>query len=87
MKYRPRGDFVIYKVVDKGQVRGIAMPDAAAEGKQRVVVAKGPKVENLEVGDIILTCGQPGVDLTRLPEEHDLFITREANVVLVIVDE
>ena len=87
MKYRPRGDFVIYQVRDRGLVKGLQMPDKAAEGKERIVVALGPEVKDLELGDVILTCGQPGVDLTMIPEEHNLYLTRQANVVLVILPD
>lgn len=87
MKYRPRGDFVIYQVRDRGLVKGLQMPDSAVEGKERIVVALGPEVKDLELGDMVLTCGQPGMDLTKLPEEVDLYLTRQANVVLVILPE
>ena len=35
--YKPRGDFILYESVNRGEVRGIAMPDQAAEGKDLFV--------------------------------------------------
>src|SRR4051794_23877577 len=87
-RYRPRGDFVIYRVRDRGvSAGGVALPDIAVEGKERVVVAMGPKVEDLAVGDVVVTTGQIGVDVSYLPDEKDLLITREANIAYVIEKE
>lgn len=84
--YRCRGDFVLYRMVNKGIVNGVVMPDIASQGKERVVVAVGPKVEGLNVGDVILVIGTPGEDLVQLADERDIWMTREANVALVVLD-
>jgi len=87
MNYRPRNDIVVIKVVDKGKVRGIAMPDVAQEGKERIILAVGPKVEDLKVGDKVLVIGTPGQDLVRIPGELNLFLTKEVNVLVVVVED
>jgi hypothetical protein len=46
-KYQPRNDFVVFQQRNKGTLRGVAIPDRAAEGKELVVVAVGPMVEDL----------------------------------------
>ena len=87
MKYRPRNDIVLIHRIDKGQVRGVAMPDMAAEGKELQVEACGPDVEDLQPGDVVLAIGTPGQDLIRLPGEHALFATKQQNVLMVIEKE
>lgn len=86
VKYRCRGDFVLFRHVDLGTHRGLAMPNVAQQGKENVVVAIGPKVENLEVGDKVLVIGTLGVDSVRVPTEQNLYMTRETNVALVRVE-
>ena len=84
--YRCRGDFVLFRIIDRGIHRGIAMPNIAAQGKDKVVIAIGPKVEDLKVGDKVLVIGQPGQDVVQVPTEPNLFLSREANIVLVEVE-
>ena len=86
-KYRCRGDFILYRIVNKGVVNGVVMPDIAQQGKERVVIAVGPRVEGLSVGDVIMCIGTPGEDLVQLAEERDIWMTREANAALVVVPE
>lgn len=77
--YKPRGDFVIFRMTDKGFVGKVAVPGISAEGKVRTIVAVGPKVENLEVGDEVLVIATEGA-VGQMPGENNLYITREANV-------
>ncbi len=86
-KYRCRNDFVLFRLVNRGQIRGLAIPDRAAEGKERVVVATGPDVKGLEPGDRILVIGTIGQDTIPLPNERDLYLTKQANVALVDVTD
>jgi hypothetical protein len=86
-KYQPRNDFVVFQQRNKGTLRGVAIPDRAAEGKELVVVAVGPMVEDLEVGDLVLVIGQVGQETVALPNERDLYMTRETNVVLIFRPE
>ncbi len=85
-KYRCRNDFVLFRLVNRGQLRGVVMPDVAAEGKERVVVAFGPDVKDLEVDDRVLVIGQIGVDTIQLPNDRDLYMTKAANVALVVTE-
>ena len=87
MNYRCRNDFVLIRVINKGQAHGLAMPDKSAEGKERVVEAVGPKVDNLKVGDKVFVIGSMNQDVISLPGERDLFLTRETNVVLVVEED
>ena len=82
--YKPRNDFVLFRVVPRKLVRGLAMPDRASEGKDIVIEAVGPKVEGLKVGDRVQAIGTNGQDLVSVPGESGLFLTREANVVLIL---
>lgn len=83
--YKPRGDFVLLRQTTKDKVRGLVMPERAGEGKRIIVVAKGPKVEHLGIGDsVIITGTVAGGEVVRVPEEGDLFMTREACVAIVL---
>ena len=86
---RPRNDFVLLRVTDKGITPGgLALPDTAAQGKVIVVVAVGEKVEGLKEGDRVLAIGAVGEDLvglpSYLPNSRGLVMTRQQNVILVL---
>lgn len=88
MQYRPRNDFVILKLtrieVNKA---GVAIPQGSNESMKWTVHSTGPKVEDLVSGDVVLVMGTQGQDLAPLPRERDLFITKEANVLLVVTED
>ena len=84
LKYQPRHDFVVFRMVERGIVRGVVLPDIARDSKRLVVEAIGPEVEDLKIGDVILALGQLGVEYSQLPHEKDLFLIRETSVALVI---
>lgn len=79
-----RNDFVLLRVVDKGRVSTIITPQVSAQGKERIVLAVGPKVKDLAVGDSVFIIGSLGQDVVQLPNESDVYITKESNVVLVV---
>ena len=87
MNYRPRNEFVLFRRVDRGSVRGVAVPEASAQGKELVIEAIGPEVEDLAIGDIVLAIGTMGEDVVPVPNEHDLYLTRQSNVVAVVQRE
>jgi hypothetical protein len=74
-------------MIDKGSLRGITIPPNAPQAKERIVIAIGPKVEDLEVGDSIIGTGKMGEDVVPLPNEQDLYLTRQSNILLVIEEE
>lgn len=81
---KPRNDFVLVRIVSIGETEsGIQLPDYSIEGKEFVVDAIGPDVENLNVGDKILAIGTIGQDLVYLPRRKDLFLTKQNNIVVV----
>ena len=87
-KYRCRKDFVLFRFVDKGKSSGgVHIPEIAEQGKQRVIVAIGKDVDDLFIGDEVLVIGAIGENVIPLPDEKDLFMTRENNVALVITKE
>lgn len=80
----PRGDNVLVRVVQHGAHKGLAMPDRAVEGKEYVLMAKGPKVEELEIGDKVLMVGTMGVDWDFLPSCKDLLVIKQGNIIVVL---
>ena len=84
MAFQPRNDFVLVKETRLSLVNGIAMPDSAIQGKRFTIAATGPKVEDLQVGDVVFMIGKKGIDWLPLPNRDDLMICRESNVVLKI---
>ena len=84
LKFVPRNDFVLFRLVDRQMVRGVYVPQVSAQGKERVIEAIGPKVEDLKVGDKVFVIGEVGVDVVALPNDKDLYLTKQINVVLVV---
>ncbi len=88
MILRPRNDGVVIRRVKVGQTeKGVYLPDASIEGVRHIVVAKGPKVEDLEVGDNVLLMGTKGQDYGFIPNTPDLIFTKEGNLALVYEQE
>ena len=85
--YRPRNDYVLIKIIDLGKSKaGVLIPEICIEGKEFHVLAKGPDVQNLEVGDKVLCIGKKGEDYGYLPARSDVFLTKQANCVLIFDD-
>jgi hypothetical protein len=87
IKFSPRNDFVLVRIVDKGFVGNLAVPGRSAQGKQYFIVAKGPDVKDLKVDDQVLCIGQVGQDVILLPDHNDLLVTKQNNVILVVTEE
>lgn len=85
--YRCRSDFVLFRLVDRGSVGSIATPQISQQGKERIVLAIGPDVEDLNVGDRVLVIGSVGSDVVPLPNESGIYMTRQANVALVVIGD
>ena len=85
--YKPRNDFVIWRLVDKGMVGKLHVPEASAQGKERIVVAVGPDIKDLKVGDKIYVIGQVGADVIGMPDESNLYICKQANVILIVEED
>ncbi len=84
MILRPRNDGVVIRRVKIGQTdKGVHLPDASIEGVRHIVVTKGPKVEDLEIGDNVLLMGTKGQDYGFIPNTSDLIFTKEGNLALV----
>ncbi len=84
INYKPRGDFVLFRVTKRDKVFGIAMPQQSEQSVERTIVAFGPDVKDLQVGDKVLVCGTIGESVIALPNEKDLLLTRQSNVFLVM---
>lgn len=82
--YRPRNDFVVVRETHTEILDGLAMPQTSMEAKRWHVVAIGPKVEGLAVGDRVLMTGKVGEDWSPIPGAKGLAVIREGNVVLII---
>jgi len=85
-QYIPRGDIVLFRVVDRGKVGRVHIPQISKQGKERIVEAVGPDVVGLSVGERVMVIGTVGQDVVELPNEQGLFITKQSNVVLIIKD-
>ncbi len=85
--FQCRNDTVLVRIIDKGELRGIAIPEISIEGKEFHVIAKGPKVEGLEVGDKVLMTGVKNATYFVLPFARDLILVRQDDVVLVLKDK
>ena len=84
MSYKPRNEFVLLRLGHRDKtVAGVVLPEVSDEGKVWTVVAVGPKVDDLLPGDVVHPMGTMGQDIARLPREADLFITAQANILLV----
>ncbi len=84
MQYLPRNTYVLVRRVKLGETPGgVLVPDASIEGVEHIVVAVGPKVEELAVGDKVLMIGQFNLHYSFLPNSKELIIIKEENVALV----
>lgn len=81
--YKPRNDFVVFRIEKVDEVKGLYMPQRSAEGTRNVVEVVGPKVEGLKAGDVVEIIGEQG-SFARLRGETSLYITKEANIALII---
>src|SRR5271166_1538139 len=80
----PRNDNVLVRLINLGVTgKGIAMPDAAEQGKELIVLAVGPLVseEFLKIGDKCLVIGEGTHNLANCA---DLFITQEKNIPIIL---
>ncbi len=84
INYKPRGDFVLFRVTKRDKVLGIAMPQQSEQSVERTIVACGPDVKDLNVGDKVLVCGTIGDSVVAIPNEKDLLLTRQSNVLVVL---
>lgn len=84
IKYIPRNDFVLIRIIQLDESPGgIVLPQISLEGKQYVVEAIGPKVEDLQIGDRVLMIGTAGEDYGYVPNRMDLLVIKQANIVIV----
>lgn len=84
VRYRMRNDQVLIRLVPVERVRGLFMPEASMQGKQYVVEETGPQVTDLTKGDVVLVTGKPGEDIGLLPNDSNLLVAPEKNVLLVM---
>lgn len=84
IRYKPRNDMVLIRMERVEQVGQVFMPEASVQGYRYRIEAIGPKVESLNVGDVVIVTGQVGVDIGPLPNDSKLYLCREQNAALVI---
>ncbi len=82
--FRARNSYVILRQVRLGRFGELAMPDQAAQGMKFVVTSKGPKVEDLEVGDEVMICGGKDQTYFDVVGSKDLIIIDERLVPYVV---
>lgn len=83
--YRPRGAYVLISIqtVEKTS-GGVAVPQWSIQGKEFIVIAIGPEVKDLNVGDKVLMLGKQDVDFFPLPNSSTLLVIPQGLVVLVL---
>lgn len=90
--YHPRNDFVVIRIVERGQTPGgVLTPEQSVEGKHFFVEAIGPKVEGLKIDDRVVLLGEKGRDgkpanFFPLPNASNLIAIQEEFVALVAED-
>lgn len=82
--YKPRNDFVLFRMISKDKIRGLAMPQISEQAKERIIEAVGPDVVGLSVGQKVLVVGTIGSDVVPLPNEGNMFLTRQGNIIVTI---
>ncbi len=87
INYKPRGDFVLFRVTRRDIVAGLAIPQQSEQSIVRTIVAYGPDVKDLNIGDKVLVCGTIGDSVVAIPNEKDLLLTRSSNVLVVLEEE
>lgn len=87
--FKPRGGLVILRKVVHGRTKsGLVVSPNSAEGIDYIVVEKGPKVEDLQVGDKVLFVSmgdgtsKKAVNWDYIPGFADLIMINEQHVVL-----
>lgn len=81
--YRPRKGFVICRCVQAASAGGVALPDRAVDSKVNYVVAVGPDITDIKVGDRVMVASGGGGAYAKLMDEKELYITPQENVLLV----
>ena len=83
MTWQPRNEFVLCRLeklaVDPS---ALAYPDQSIQSKRLVVVALGPKVEGLVVGDEVLALGAGGASYFELPHDKNYIAIEQKFVAL-----
>lgn len=87
LKFNPRNDLVIVRIVYVNSVKGIAMPQSSIDGKEFHVVAFGPKVEGLKEGDKVMMTGNLNEHYHQIPGQSNLIIVKQECVLLTIEGE
>ncbi len=83
--FQCRNDRVLVKISSSEKTEnGIYIPEVSIQGKKFFVVSKGPKVEDLEVGDEVLVSGEKNADYFPLPFESSLIMTKQENVAIIV---
>lgn len=84
MNVTPRNDLVLLRLTAQGTTpSGLKVADTSAEGRQWFVVNFGSKVTDLTKGMRVEVMGTINEDIVRLPNEKDLYVTKEANILLI----
>jgi len=84
---RPRGEYVLLRLKRPGQTpTGIAVPDDSVEGHTWFILAVGPQVGDLEPGQRVLIMGAVGQDIAHVPNQKDIYITKQQNILLVVAE-
>lgn len=85
VNFKCRGDWVLLRIIQREESEGgVALPQIGDSGKENVVIATGPKVEHLKVGDKVLAVGGLNVNMFQLPRHNDLVVAKEEAVAIIL---
>lgn len=83
-EYEARNDIVLIERVEAGKIGNLVMPEVANEGWRNIVREIGPDVEHLQIGDEVHVIGAINLDIIGIPNETNVFATKQANVILIV---
>lgn len=89
LRFQPRGEFILFTVVDKGKIAGTTMhaPQSSSVGKAHYIEAVGEDVKGLKPGDRVCIIGSKQSETwIPLPDAPDLYMTRQSNAVVIITE-
>jgi hypothetical protein len=84
LTYKPRNDFVVVKMTNNPYAGRIAVSQNSPEAFRFHVIAIGPQVTGLDVGNRVYMMGSLKVDYDFMPGTKDLIQIREKMITVIV---